>query len=146
VRELPKHTVELPDPCLEVVDPGDAEGLALGREELGELSPDEEEVSAESGDVLERSVVQVECQASQAPLAGADERALPRCASVEHELALDDRAHRRGCLRQIGAYGVAALEWCACHERGPWSLPALYGYTQDRPSGSALGGYALERE
>src|SRR5439155_19735012 len=71
--ELPEHTIELPDPCLEVVDSGGTERLALGGQKLRELSSDEEQVGAECRDVLERSVVQVERQTTQAPLAGADE-------------------------------------------------------------------------
>src|SRR5207244_8674996 len=68
VRQLPQDTVELPDPCVEVADPGDADGLALGRQELGELSSHEKQVCAEGCDVLERAVMQVEGQAAQAPL------------------------------------------------------------------------------
>src|SRR5207245_2661200 len=116
VRQLAEHAVEFPDPCLEVVDPRDADRLTLGRQKLGELSPDEEEISAEGCDVLERPVVEVERQATEPTFARADERALPRCAPLEHELALDDRAHRCSCLREVDADRLAALDTCAGHE------------------------------
>ena len=73
MRELPQNTIELPDARVEVVDPGDADGLVLGGQELRELPADEIQIRAERSDVLQRAVVQVEGEAAQPPLTRAHE-------------------------------------------------------------------------
>src|SRR5438874_7691944 len=110
VRQLSENAVELPDARLEVVDPRDAELLALLRQQLHQLPPNQEDIRTEGSDVLEGAVVEVKREPTQAALARANERPLAGAAAFEHQLPLHYGAHRGGRLGEVDGDDPTVLD------------------------------------
>ena len=127
VRQLTKLAVELGEAGGEVVEAPERL-LAVALEDEGiDLLLEEPHVGGEREDVLDGAVVEIEAEAHQPPLGGADERALALDGVLEELLALDDRAERRGDLRQKRVRDLRIDRAEPAHDGRIWLAEAVHG-------------------
>ena len=91
------------------------------------------DVCAEREHVLDRSVVQVEADAHEALLAGADERLLALGGALEEQFALEDRGERGCGERQEGVGPRDRLRY-ACDDDGAGGREAADQRGAERPA------------
>ena len=97
MREVAQLVVDRLEACLEIADA--SEQPAAVRAALGGLlepAAQQLQVAGDPGDVLKRTVVQVEGDPDEPSLAGLRERRLAVAAALEQRAAFDDRAEGRG--------------------------------------------------